>query len=82
MYVCVCLCLCVCVFVCVCVRLCVCARVFVCVRECVCVYRMFSSETDKLCQRVWEVIISKKSHINHGSIRLRFRDMDRNVYSP
>jgi hypothetical protein len=27
---------------------------------------MFGSETDELCQRVWEAILSKISHINHG----------------
>jgi hypothetical protein len=46
------------------------------------IYRMFGSETDKLRQRVWEVILSKKSHIKQGSIRLCYRDMDRNDYSP
>jgi hypothetical protein len=40
--------------------------------------RMFHSETDKLCQHVGEVILSKKSPTNHGSIRLCYRDMDRN----
>jgi hypothetical protein len=36
-----------------------------------------SVETDKLCQRVWEVILSKKSH---GPIQLRYCNMDQNDY--
>jgi hypothetical protein len=45
-------------------------------------YRVFRNETDKCRQRVREVILSKKnSHMNHASIRLRYRGMGQNVYS-
>jgi hypothetical protein len=43
-------------------------------------HRLFHGETDILRPRVREVILSKKSQINRGSIRLRYRGMYRNDY--
>lgn len=40
-----------------------------------CMYRMSHVSTDKLCQRVWELILSKRCYVQYESIRLRFSDM-------
>lgn len=36
-------------------------------------YRLFQISTGEPCQNVWEVILSKRSYIFHGSIRLPFQ---------
>jgi hypothetical protein len=46
------------------------------------IIQVFRSETDKLYLCVRELILSKKSRINHGLIRPHYRDMDQNDYSP
>ncbi|XP_076474666.1 uncharacterized protein LOC117156466 [Bombus vancouverensis nearcticus] len=37
-------------------------------------YRLFQISTGEPCQNVWEVILSKRSYLFHGSIRLPFQE--------